>query len=342
MILSKKIKKSIENNKDIQKLFYPHINEDNWKSFTRTHFNNIAFVVNKKITRAVIDNPDLVAHYYVIGKLKIEKEILNLHCGSVSGFIQNLSKRSEYQVYNWVSGKTLQSYWSNGDAKMVKINALLIFLQVPLSEWDDWIKEIVRPPVTDELSMTFPFKTQDYQHASFAIIKKYYVGNYYLYYQKTDGTDIIIKTPFILKEHESGQILMHSVSEGHRYSGKEMGLRDGCLYINCQNLDFEEMEQYVFNIGLETNPEVLFGVSTTVSVKERLGVALKNVLVKQKRNVAGFEKESEIEIPFTKKYISLTEESTIVDFLKSSSNNIIKTRSCCNLSELAKPFEAVG
>ena len=38
-------------------------------------------------------------------------------------------------------------------------------------------------------------------------------------------------------------------------------------------------------IGLETKPEVLFGVSTTVSVKERLGVALKNILVKQKSNL---------------------------------------------------------
>lgn len=334
MILSKKIKNAIENNKEIQKLFYPEINHVNWERFTRTHFNNIAFVVNKKITRAVINNPDLVAHYYVIGKLKIEKDILNLHCGSVSGFIQNLSRRSEYQIYNWVSGKTLQSYWSNGDAKMVKINALLIFLQVPLNEWDDWIKEINRPPVTEELSEMFPFKMQDHTHSSFTIIKKYYVGNYYLYYQKTDGSDIIIKTPFILKEQENGQIFMHSVSEGHRYSGRVMGLRDGCLYINCQNLDFEEMEQYVFNIGLETNPEVLFGVSTTVSVKDRLGVALKNVLVKQKRKLAGFEKEPEIEIPFSKIYKGISEESTIVEFLKNSPNNIIKTRSCCNLSEL--------
>ncbi len=334
MVLSKKIKSAIENNKEIQKLFYPENNFENWGSFTRTHFNNIAFVVNKKITRAVINNPDLVAHYYVIGKLKIEKDILNLNCGSVNGFIHNLSKRSEYQVYNWVSGKTLQSYWSNGAAKMVKIHALLIFLQVPLKDWDDWIKEISRPPLSEEMSPTFPFKTHDYTHSSFAIIKKYYVGNYYLYYQKTDGSDTVIKTPFILRAHETGEILMYSISEGHRYSGKVMGLRDGCLYINCQNLDFEEIEQYVFNIGLETNPEVLFGVSTTVSVKERLCVALKNVLVKQKRNKAGFEKESEVEIAFSKKYSSISEESTIVNFLKNSPNNIIKTRSCCNLSEL--------
>jgi len=328
MVLSKKIKTAI------QKLFHTENTMDNWGNFSRTHFNNIALVINKKITKAAINNSDLVAQYLIIGKIKIEKDVLNLNCGSITGFIEHLSKRSEYQIYNWVSGKTLQSYWNNGDAKIVKINALLVFLEVPIMEWNDWIKEIVRSFVKEETSLIFPFKTHDFNHSSFKIIKKYYVGNYYLYYQKTDGSDNIIKTPFILKEQESGEILVHSISEGHQYTGKVMGLRDGCLYINCQNLDFEEIEQYVFNIGLETNPEVLFGVSTTVSVKDRLGVALKNILVKQKLILPDFERESESEISFNKYYTSTSEESTIVNFLKNSSNNIIKTRSCCNLFEL--------
>ena len=117
------------------------------------------------------------------------------------------------------------------------------------------------------------------------LIKSYYLGNYFLYYQKTDGSKNIIKTPFILKENESGQIVVKSVSEGHRYSGKVMGIRDGCLYIDCQNLDFEEMEQYVFNIGLETKPQVLFGVSNTVSVKNHQAVALKNILINNRRTI---------------------------------------------------------
>lgn len=334
MLLSTKIKKEIENNTEIIKLHFNDKNKADWSSFTRTNFNNIARVINSKITKAVISKPDLVAHYFVIGKLKMEKDILNLRCGSISGFIQHLNDRSEYQIYNWVSGKTLQSYWNEGDAKIVKVNSLLVFLQVPLKDWNHWIKEIPASSVNEEILTSFPFKIFDNNHASFSILKKYYLGNYYLYYQKTDGSDHIVKTPFILKEHTNGQILMHSISEGHRYIGMVMGLKDGCLYINCQNLDFEEMEQYVFNIGLETNPEVLFGVSTTVSVKERLGVALKNVLVKQKRNIKGFEKESEIEIPFNKKYVAISEESVIVNYLKNSTGNIIKTQSCCNLSEL--------
>jgi hypothetical protein len=156
-----------------------------------------------------------------------------------------------------------------------------------------------------------------------------------LYYQKTDGSKNIIKTPFILKEQENGQIVVKSISEGHRYSGKVMGIRDGCLYINCQNLDFEEIEQYIFNIGLETKPQVLFGVSNTVSVKNRQAVALKNILVKQHTNDPGFENIQEAEIPLTKKYISQTEEAVIMNYLKQSTNNVITTQHCCNLNDLS-------
>ena len=334
MLLSTKIKNGIEENNEIIKYLFTTKNNTDWCNFTRTIFNNIAHLVNTKITKAVIINPALVEQFLVVGKLKIEKDILNFRCGSVSGFIKHLNERSEYQIYNWISGKTLQSYWNNGDAKMVKINALLVFLQVPFKDWNNWIIEAQVSSADEHITNIFPFKIIPPDHASFLILKKYYVGDYYLYYQKTDGSKNIIKTPFLLKEDKTGQILIHSVSEGHHYNGMVMGVKDGCLYINCQNIDFEEMEQYVFNIGLETKPEVLFGVSTTLSVKERLGVALKNVLVKQKTNVTGFEKKREIEISFNKKYEEVSEESVIVTYLKNSFCNIIKTQSCCNLSDL--------
>ncbi len=179
-----------------------------------------------------------------------------------------------------------------------------------------------------------------YGKTSLTLIKSYYLGNYFLYYQKTDGSRNIIKTPFILKENESGQIVVKSVSEGHRYSGKVMGIRDGCLYINCQNLDFEEMEQYVFNIGLETKPQVLFGVSNTVSVKNRQAVALKNILIKQLQSDPAFDNIPETEIPFSHKYGSRSEESMVVSYLAHSGNNIIVTPNCCNLEVFAEMVEA--
>ena len=334
MLLSKKIKQSVESYPDIMLLLKNNLQKGDWSVLTRTYFDKIAKIINKKITKEVIENPAFIEQNLIIGKLKIEKEIFSLKCETVNGFIKYLAHLSEYQLYNWVSGKTLQSFWNDGDAKYIKINALLVFLQVPYSEWAFWSSDETEIAEHLPAPVALPNMLYELNKHSLAIIKNYYLGNYYLYYQKTDGSNHIIKTAFVLKEHEGGQIIIQSVSEGHRYIGKVMGLRDGCLYINCQNLDFEEMEQYVFNIGLETKPEVLFGVSTTVSVKERLGVALKNVLVKQKTNLPNFENEPEIEIPFNKTYDVQSEESIIVKYLKSSANNVIKTQSCCNLADI--------
>lgn len=332
MLLSNKIIQSTQRHPDIIAALQAEKNTTDWRNFTRTHFNQVAKVVNKQITREVIKNPDLVEEFLIIGKLKMEKEIYSLRKKEVRDFVQYLSSLSQYQVYNWISGKTLQSYWNSGEAKYIKVNALLVFLQVPFREWEQWIKE--DSPKAAALQAKTAEPIYEMSKTSLAVIKKYYTGNYFLYYQKTDGSKNVIKTPFILKEDEHGKVIMQSISEGHRYLGKVTGLRDGCLYLDCQNLDFEEMEQYVFNIGLETKPEVLFGVSTTVSVKNRQAVALKNVLVKQKKQEPGFEQIAEKEIPFDRKYTARSEESIIVKYLADNPHNVITTRSCCDLDEL--------
>ena len=332
MELSNKIKRTTELQPEIIAVLQNGKAVPEWKKFTRTHFNHIAKLINKKITREVIKNPDLVEQFLIIGKLKLEKEVYSLRKKNIADFVQHLSSLSQYQVYNWISGKTLQSYWNGGEAKIIKINALMVFLQVPFNEWSLWIKnDAVKPSAALPKQQGLLYEMSK---SALAVVKKYYTGNYFLYYQKTDGSRNIIKTPFVLKEDEHGNVIMQSISEGHRYIGKVTGLRDGCLYMDCQNLDFEEMEQYVFNIGLETKPEVLFGVSTTVSVKDRLAVGLKNVLVKQKRNEPGFEQITEVEIPFDKKYNDRSEEAVIVQYLIKSHHNLITTRSCCDLDEL--------
>ena len=336
MVLSEKIRKGIESHPEIVSLLRTKSKEQRWANFTRTQFNMIARIINKGISREILGNEDMVEMHLIIGKLQLEKELAALRLINVHDFVKHIGNFREYRVFNWVSGKTLQSYWNGGEAKYVKINALLVFLQVPFIEWDDWQKDQVKRTDKYKSSLSkFPLALMGMSKTSLSIIKNYYLGNYLLYYQKTDGSKHIIKTPFVLKEQDNGQVVVKSVSEGHRYSGKVMGIRDGCLYINCQNLDFEEIEQYIFNIGLETKPQVLFGVSNNVSVKNRQAVALKNILVKQQTNDPGFENIQETEIPFAKKYTSQTEEAIVVGYLKQNGNNIIITPSCCNLNELA-------
>ena len=335
MFISEKIRKRIEAHDGIRQLLKSKNLDNRWGRFTRTHFNLVARYVNREVSREVIANPELVEMNLVIGTHNLQKQMQSLRCLNVQEFTGYLQNLNDYRVFNWVSGKTLQSYWKNGEAKYIKINALLVFLKVPFKDWDEWQQEQGKgnEQYTQSLSR-MPARGSGFNRASLSIIKSYYLGNYFLYYQKTDGSPNIIKTAFVLKEHESGHIVVNSVSEGHRYSGKPLGIRDGCLYITCQNLDFEEMEQYVFNIGLETKPQVLFGVSTTVSVRNRQAVALKNILVKQKNSDPDFDQTPEMEIPFSKKYNSHTEEALVVQHLKKTADNIIITPSCCRLEDL--------
>lgn len=335
MLLSERIKKAIEGNPAVVSALKGKARETNWGNFTRTQFNLVARVINKQVSREILANMDLLEMHMVIGKQQLDKHLTKLRHDNLYEFSRYLRDLREYQVFNWISGKTLQSYWQNGNAKYVKINVLLVFLQVPFIEWEAWQREKNTP--VDQYGFSLAkggVAASAMGRSSLTLIRSYYLGNYFLYYQKTDGSKNIIKTPFILKEHDNGQVIVRSVSEGHRYSGKVMGIRDGCLYINCQNLDFEEMEQYVFNIGLETKPEVLFGVSNTVSVKNRRAVALKNILVKQPTQAPGFGEIPEAEIPFSKRYPVRSEESLVVGYFRQASNNIIITPSCCSLSEL--------
>ena len=332
MHLSQKIKNAIEGHEALTEINTPK--KKQWSDFTRTQFNQIARIINRKISREVLINSDLIEMYLIIGKQKLEKDMLILRCNTLFDFLKYLGNLGEHKVFNWVSGKTLQSYWNGGAAKYIKINSLLCFLKVPFSSWDIWLKEIGHHTEAYAEGLNRLASTTVLSRTSMAIIKTYYTGNYYLYYQKTDGSRNIIKTPFVIQEQENGQVIIKSVSEGHRYKGKVSGIRDGCLYITNQNLDFDEMEQYVFNIGLETKPEVLFGVSTTVSVKNRQAVALKNILVKQKNNDPAFENIDEIQIPFNRKYSNENEEAIIVNYLRRFSENIIIAPGCCSLNEM--------
>lgn len=335
MQLTEKLKTAIEEHPHINAALQNKSRDNRWDGFTRTQFNLVAKVINKHISKEVLANPDLVEMGLIIGRQNLEKQLQAMRSHHVYDFIKYLNNLGEYRVFNWVSGKTLQSYWNGGEAKYIKINALLVFLQVPFADWGDWQRAPNQPADDYSNSLSRISVTGNgFSRSSLAIIKSYYLGNYFLYYPKTDGSRTIIKTPFILKELDNGQIVVRSVSEGHRYSGKVIGIRDGCLYINCQNLDFEEMEQYVFNIGLETKPQVLFGVSTTVSVRNRRPVALKNILVKQAKTDKNFDAIPETELLLDKKFATETEEAIIVTYFKNSGTSMITTNSCRKLEDV--------
>ena len=324
-MLSSKIISKIENCYEILEVLSKNTHSNNGKLKTRTHFNSIAKIINRKVSNEVLKNPNLIETYLIIGKQNLEMQMLKLRIHTTTGFTTYLRNLGDYRVYNWISGKTLQSYWLGGDAKHIKLNVLLVFLEIPFREWKNWLSEPAFLDAHTDLGL---------QKNNLNIVRKYFLGDYFLYYPKTDNSKTYIKTPFIIEGNVKGDVVVKSVSEGHRYVGEVIGIRDGCLYINCQNIDFEEVEQYIFNVGLETKPEVLFGVSNTVSVKNRLAVALKNVLVKQKSTDANFYNIEEQEIAENQILKAGTEEAIIINYLKSKGNPIILTEACCNINDL--------
>src|SRR5882757_6131017 len=141
MYLSDKIKKAMEGHPAIVSALKGKSKEVNWSRFTRTQFNLIARVINKQVSREAMENTDLVEMHLIIGKQQLEKQLFSRQFQQVYDFVRWLGNLREYQVFNWISGKTLQSYWHGGEAKYIKINVLLVFLQVAFADWDAGLQE---------------------------------------------------------------------------------------------------------------------------------------------------------------------------------------------------------
>lgn len=292
-----------------------------WKKFNRTAFDFLARRINRKITQHVMENPAMMAERLLLGKDQFQSlsDKHKLHTPeSIIRYLSNLTR-----PFIWISGKTLHSYWNKGSAKDTKLNALLVYLEVPLTDWDDW--KHAGPALPKKL-----LKKPSNQ----SLIRQYFLGSYFLYYRKSDNSATLIKAPFVLEDTDKG-LRARTITEGHPYISNLIELREGILYIHLENQVFDDKENHIFNVGNETSPEVLFGISNTISVKTRLAIGIHNVLVKQK---IGFTLST-----FTEKEISLKspgklnpEESIIYQYFVSNPTNLMLSLHCCPLNELAK------
>lgn len=296
-----------------------------WKKFNRTVFEFIARRINKRVTLEAIKNPSLITEKLIIGKDQIQSLLFEHKLSSDEAFLKYLSQLS--RTFNWVSAKTLYSYWNKGKAKDTKLNVLLVYLSVEIGEWDHW-KKIQASTIFRNVAGRINRRSgpQD-------LIKNYYLGSYYLYYPKSDDSDAIVKAPFIIGLDDRGQIYAETLTEGHPYKSSLIEIREGILYIHCENQLFDEKENHIFNIGNETNPEVLFGISNTISVKKKLAIGIRNVLVKQKENFTedNFEEK---EISLTTSYINESEEAIVLKHFLKQGINLMTSQYCCSLAAL--------
>jgi hypothetical protein len=321
-MISQRIQKALETNEGLQEVLQANGFGLDWKKFNRTVFDFIARKINRSVSEKVIALPFLLYEKLVIGKDQLQKFLFEKKLKDEEGLLSYLA--NQRTVFPWISGKTLQSYWNNGKAKDTKINVLLVFIGVEFAKWDEW-KSLKHAQVT-ATRLTRKSTQQE-------LIRNYFLGSYFLFYQKSDGSGTLIKAPFTIELDDTNQIIVQTITEGHLYRSSSIELRDGILYIHCENQVFNEKENHIFNVGNETNPEVLFGISNTISVKSKLAIGIRNVLVRQKKN---FTPQTFVEREILLDgFDDLTsEEETVVKYFQRNGPNLMHSESCCTMEVL--------
>ena len=296
-----------------------------WKKFNRTVFDFLARRINRKVTQAATVQPSLITEKLIIGKDQLQRLMSEHSLSSDESVSKYLVKQK--RIYTWLSGKTLHSYWNKGKAKETKLNVLLSYLGIPIGDWDDWKNS---SPNTNNRYVALRAQRKSGQQD---LIKNYYLGSYHLYYQKSDSSRNLVKAPFIIGADERGHVFAKTLTEGHPYQSSLIELRDGVLYIHFENQVFDDKENHIFNVGNETNPEVLFGISNTISVKKKLAIGIRNVLIKQKQPFApGSFVEKEIAFETESKLPK--EEKVVLSYFLQQGVNVINSQYCCPLSVL--------
>ncbi len=325
-----KIKEAIEANPELNEQLLANGLGLDWKKFNRTVFEFIARRINRKVTLRAVETPALITEKLILGKDQLQSQLFDKKLAHEDDLALHLGQQK--RPFNWVSGKTLHSYWNKGQAKDTKLNVLLVYLEVEQAAWDDW-KKLQAQTNLKNLASRLSRKSSQQD-----LIKNYYQGSYYLYYQKTDNSQNLVKAPFIIALDDRGQVYAETITEGHPYRSHLIEIRDGILYIHCENQLFDEKENHLFNVGNETKPEVLFGVSNTTSVTKKLAIGIRNVLVKQKEN---FTQETfmETEIPLNATSKNKNEDSVVVRHFLKQRVNLIHSQNCCSLEALRETVE---
>jgi hypothetical protein len=201
-MLPERLKNEIENSSILLPTIQEQKNGLDWSTFTRTTFMKIAKHINKKVSLDVIESPYLIEDNLLMGSIQLDR-IFNLHSlKTITDFLDYVRHIPKYRTYNWISGKTLQSYWNNENAKDKKLNVLLTFLGVHHNQWDQW-----KLPTTTSLNLPSTNNSiYGNDEQTNHLLKKYFLGHYFRYYQKLDSSRSIIKTPLILREFSNGQV----------------------------------------------------------------------------------------------------------------------------------------
>ncbi|SHJ60273.1 hypothetical protein SAMN04488028_101639 [Reichenbachiella agariperforans] len=320
-MIPSKIKNALENSELIRSVINTQKNGLNWSEYNRTVFTHIAKRINYKVTSQVINNPVLVENQWLIGENELNRLFHTESLKSFEDMIDYLKSIPKYRTFNWISGKTLQTYWTKPSTpKDKKLNTLLCFLEVEIEEWDEWKKE---------RSELLPHTSQN---PSQVLLKKNYLGNYFRYYQKSKFGDTIAKVPFRIYENNLGTVVAESKTIGHSYKSKHIEIRDSAIYILMENLNWDENEYLIFNIGIAPFPQILMGSSSSLNNKKQ-AISKKNILLRVGENF-DFNEISHHEISTHSDIDPEQAEGRILDYFKRNKDNYISSELVSNLDDL--------
>ncbi len=322
-MIPRKIKYALENS-SLNSIVDQQKYGQEWAGYTRTVYDRVAKKINTKVTKEVINHPYLVKDQLLVGQEELENILFKQGLKSIDDFIDYLKQRDGHSPHHWISGKTLHWYWNDGNAKDKKLNVLLTFLGVEIDYWDDWKRPTTLVEAKKDERPAWENKKD--------LLKRHYLGCYFRYYQKTDGSPVLVKAPFQVKEETDSNIVAVTKTVGHYYKSTSLAIRAGALYIECENINWNEKESHVYNLGFETHPKLLIGVSNTLNRRGR-ALAIKNMLVRQEEPFDYAHTEA-VEIPFDSVFEERCEESYAIAFFRNSSDNLIATPLAHSFKEL--------
>lgn len=287
--------------------------EKNWSSFNRTVFNQIAKSININVTQKVLLQHELITNHLIIGKDELSSIISKNKYEDIKEFIEYLSHNQSLSPFNWISGKTLHSYWNGGNAKDKKLNVLLTFLNIDPQYWDEW-KTMIPENQASHLNTV---------NTESRILEKF-IGFYFRYYQKADHNKVMIKAPLWITKGTKNEVKAYTKTIGHQYHSKSIDIKEGALYINCENIHWNEQEYHIYNIGFSPNPEVILGVSNTLNRKGR-AIGIKNLLIKQEKPYV-YDQVEALEIPFDTPLHEHSIDHKVLHYFSRENGNLISTK----------------
>lgn len=115
------------------------------------------------------------------------------------------------------------------------------------------------------------------------IIEKFYTGSYYLYGPAPESQGVILKTPCSISSSPEGELAFELWGRTYHFRSASMQLRKNLLYIEIENIWFDDRGMFVLSLPSSLYPEKISGIAVFIDANNR-PVGQRILLIKQQQN----------------------------------------------------------